>query len=87
MDILIRSITNNSGNHDENYMDIKFNSEDDLSLKKTLELHSIVVVVRSVFQKATNIPHNFFDMIGLMHLTKLMLIKPLIGTSVLFAIS
>ena len=31
---LIRSITNNSENHDEKYMKIKFNSDDDLLLKK-----------------------------------------------------
>ena len=35
-DILIKSITKNSGNYDENYMDTKFNSEDDLPLKKTV---------------------------------------------------
>ena len=37
-DILIKSITKNSGNYDENYMDIKFNSEDDLPLKKQQEM-------------------------------------------------
>ena len=31
---LIRSITNNSDNYDEKYMKIKFNSDDDLLLKK-----------------------------------------------------
>ena len=30
-------------------MKIKFNSDEDLTLKKTLELYSMVTVVRSVF--------------------------------------
>ena len=32
-------------------MKIKFNSDDDLPLKKALELYNMVVVVRSVFHK------------------------------------
>ena len=35
---VIRSITNNSDNYDEKYVKIKFNSFDDLPLKKTPEL-------------------------------------------------
>ena len=30
-------------------MKIKFNSDDDLPLKRTLESHNIIIVVRSVF--------------------------------------
>ena len=45
---LIRSITNNSANYDKRYMKIKFNSDDDLPLKKTLELYNMIIVVRSV---------------------------------------
>ena len=33
---LTRSITNNSDNHNIKYMKIKFNSDDDLPLNKTL---------------------------------------------------
>ena len=40
---LIRSITNNSEDYDEKYMKIKFNSDDDLHLKKTLELHKMAM--------------------------------------------
>ena len=47
---LIRSITNNSSNYDKKYMKIKFNSDDDLPLKKTLKLYNMVVV-RSVFHE------------------------------------
>ena len=43
------SITNNSDNYHQKYMKIKFNSDDNLSLKRTLELHNMVIVVRSIF--------------------------------------
>ena len=46
---LIRSITNNSGNYDEKYMKIKFNSNDDLDLKKTLKLYNMVIVLGFCF--------------------------------------
>ena len=43
---LIRSIiTNNSENHEEKYMKIKYNSNDDLPLKKTQELHNMIIIV------------------------------------------
>ena len=48
---LIRSINNNSDDYDEQYMEIKFNSYDDLSLK-TLELRYIKIIVTSVFLDA-----------------------------------
>ena len=38
---LIRSKIINSGNYDENYMKIKFNSDDDLTLKKTPGFYNI----------------------------------------------
>ena len=46
---LIRSITNNSGNYDEKYMKIKFNSNDDLDLKKTVKLYNMVIVLGFCF--------------------------------------
>ena len=48
---LIRSITNNSDNTDEKYMKTKFDLDNDLPLKKTLEVHNIIIVVRSVFHE------------------------------------
>ena len=33
-------------------MKIKFNSDDDLPLKKTLKLYNMVIVVRSVFHES-----------------------------------
>ena len=32
-------------------MEIKFNSDEDLPLNKTLELHSVIIVVRSIFNE------------------------------------
>ena len=46
---LIKAITDNSDNYDEKHMKIKFNSDDDSRLKKTLELHDMVIVLGSVF--------------------------------------
>ena len=45
---LIRSKTHDLDNYDENYMKIKFNSNDDLPLKKTLQLRDIVIIARFV---------------------------------------
>ena len=44
------------------YMKIKFNSDDDLPLKKTLELRYMVVVVASVFHENSRYyPHVLLD--------------------------
>ena len=39
-------------NYHDIYVKIKFNSDDDLTLKKTLKLHNLIIVVRSVFHWA-----------------------------------
>ena len=46
---LIRSITKNSDDYDENYMKIKFNSNDELPLNKMMEIPTKITVVRAVF--------------------------------------
>ena len=38
----------------KNIMKIKFNSDDDVILKKTLDLHNIIIGVRSVFHDGNN---------------------------------
>ena len=48
---LVRSISNNSDDFDQKYMKIKFNSDDDLSSQKILELCEIIIVLRSVFHE------------------------------------
>ena len=57
---LIGSVTNNSNNYDEKHVKIKFNSYVDLPPKKTLELYSMVIVVRTVFMRVTNTIHKLF---------------------------
>ena len=46
---LIRSITKSSHDSDEKYMKIKINSDDELPLKKTVEISTIAIVVRAIF--------------------------------------
>ena len=42
---LIMSITKNSDDHDEKYMKISFNSDDQLPLNTTTEIPSMIIVV------------------------------------------
>ena len=43
-------------------MKIKFNSDDDLPIQKTLELHSVVIVFRADFHEdKKNYPQIFLD--------------------------
>ena len=46
---LIRWMTKNSDDYDQNYMKIKFNSDDELPLNKTVEIPTMTIVVRSIF--------------------------------------
>ena len=48
---LIRSITKNLDDYDEKYMKIKFDSDDNLPLNKTVEIPIMTIVVRAVFHK------------------------------------
>ena len=47
---LIRS-TKNSDDYGEKYMKIKFNSDDELPLSKTIGIHTMRIVVRAVFHE------------------------------------
>ena len=55
---LIRSITKNSDDYDEKYRKIKFNSDDESPLNKTVEIPTIIIVARAIFLE-NNIIHNF----------------------------
>ena len=44
---LIRSVTKNADDYDEKYMKIKFNSDDELPLNKTIEIPGMTIVVRA----------------------------------------
>ena len=48
---LIRLITKNSDDYDETYRIIKFNSDNELPLKETIEIHTMAIVVRTVFHE------------------------------------
>ena len=39
----------NSFDYDEKYMEIKFNSDDELSLNKTIEIPTITIALRAIF--------------------------------------
>ena len=55
---LISSLTKNSNYFDECYMKIKLNSDDELTLNKSIGIPSIIIVIRAVFHMA-NIIHKF----------------------------
>ena len=58
---LIRLITKNLGDYDEKYIKIKFDSDGDLPLNKTIEILRVTIVVRAVFSwKITSIIHKLF---------------------------
>ena len=48
---LIRSVTKNADDQDENYMKIKSNSDEELPANKTIEIPSIIIAVRAVFHE------------------------------------
>ena len=59
---LIRSVTKRSDDYDEKYMKIKFNSDDELPSNKTIEIPSMIIVVRAIFQENKKYcPQVFLD--------------------------
>ena len=52
---LSRSVTKSLCGFDEKYMKIKFNSDDELPLNKTMENPSMIVVVRAVFHEKSQV--------------------------------
>ena len=48
---LIRSITKNAGDYYEKDMEIKFNSNDKLSLNETTEIPSMIIIAGAVFNE------------------------------------
>ena len=59
---LIRSITTNSDGYDDKYMKIKFNSDDELPLNKTIESPMIAIVARVAFHENNKYyPQIFLD--------------------------
>ena len=59
---LIRSITTNPDDYDEKYMKIKLSLYDWLPINKTIEIHSMIMVVRAAFHEHNKYyPHVFLD--------------------------
>ena len=59
---LIRLITKNSDDYDEKYMKIKFDSDDNLPLNKTIEIILVTIVVIAVFHENNKYyPQDFLD--------------------------
>ena len=56
----IEKINNWSGEYGKDFMKIKFNSDDNLALNKTLKIHNKTIVIRFVLKKMVNIIHSFF---------------------------
>ena len=55
----IRSIIKNLDDYDEKYIKIKFNSDDELSLNKTINIPTITIVVRAIFSWKWEISKSF----------------------------
>ena len=47
----IREINNNECDYEQDYMKIKFNSDDDLPLNKSLKFHLMTITIRHVFEE------------------------------------
>ena len=56
----IRSLAKNSDGYDKAYMKIKFNLDDKLHLKKTIEIPSMTIIIRAIFYENNKYyPHVF----------------------------
>ena len=58
----IEKINNKSGEYGKDFMKIKFNSGDSLSLNKTLKLHNMTIIVKTAFEEdGIYYPQVFLD--------------------------
>ena len=59
----LKAINGGEENHyEKDYMKIKFNSDDDLSLNKPLKFHAMTIIIRSVFEEDGKLyPQLFLD--------------------------
>ena len=48
---LIRSINKNLDDYDEKHMEVKFDSDDNLPLNKTIEIPIMTIVIWAIFHK------------------------------------
>ena len=54
-------MTNTSGDYDEKYLKIKFNSDVNLTLNKILKLYNLTIVVGSVYYPFVYYPQLLLD--------------------------
>ena len=47
--MVVKTSKHSSVEYDKDFIKIKFNSNDNLPLNKTLKLHNMTIVIRSVF--------------------------------------
>ena len=58
----IRKINSNECDYEKDYIKIKFNSDDDLPLNKSLKIHLMTITIRSVFEEDDKLyPQVFLD--------------------------
>ena len=58
----IEKINNKLGEYEKDFMKVKFNSDNSLSLNKTLKLHNMTTMVQSVFKEDDKYyPQAFLD--------------------------
>ena len=58
----IKEINSEEHDYEKDYMKIKFNSDDDLSLNKPLKFHNMTITIRSVFKEDGKLyPQVFLD--------------------------
>ena len=47
----IKEVSSDECDYEEDYMEIKFNSDDDLPLNKQLKFHNMTITIRSFFEE------------------------------------
>ena len=57
----IEKVNDKLGTYGKNFVKIKFSSDDNLPLNKTLKLHNIAMIIRSVFENDKYYPQVFLN--------------------------
>ena len=62
INIVIKAINGDECDYGEDYMKIKFNSDDDLPLNKLLKFHLMTIIIRCPFSEESKLyPQLFLD--------------------------
>ena len=56
----IKEISRGECDYEKDYMKMKFNSDDNVPLKKPLKFHNITMIIRSVFEEDGKFIHKLF---------------------------